>query len=342
MANVLFILKQNDTTYGSYSYSAYPSSGLFQSATLVSNALIAKGIASEVVFAIDNNCIDKLVTLHKPTHVVIEALWVVPSKFTVLTKLHPNVKWTVRLHSEIPFLATEGIAMEWIKGYAQFQNVQVSSNSVTALNDINIVLFKSYAAPNTVLLPNIYTSITNQKRSFAPGTTVNIGCFGALRPLKNQLIQAVAAQQFAEQRNLRLNFHINSTRIEGGDNVLKNLIALFAGSPHQLVTHPWTDHTAFLKTLTAMDIGMQVSFSETFNIVAADMVATGLPIVVSPEVFWTSSLIQADPTSTTDIVTKLNRAVNPMLNGFIKNLNARGLNFTSKSGLNSWLKWLNS
>jgi hypothetical protein len=340
MAKVLFILKENDAAYGSYSYSAYPSSGLFQSATLVSNALIYKGIASEVVFAIDNNCIDKLVTLHKPTHVVIEALWVVPSKFSILTKLHPNVKWTVRLHSEIPFLATEGIAMDWIKGYAEFQNVQVSSNSTTALQDINIVLFKAYREPNTVLLPNVYTPVKGSGRGFAPGTTVNIACFGALRPLKNQLIQAVAAQEFAEQRNLRLNFHINSTRIEGGDNVLKNLIALFKGSPHQLIQHPWTNHETFLKTLTTMDIGMQVSFSETFNIVAADMVATGLPIVVSPEVFWTSSLIQASPTSTTDIVAKLNRAVSPLMGGFIRNLNAILLNYVSSKGLNSWLTWL--
>jgi len=33
-----------------------------------------------------------------------------------------------------------------------------------------------------------------------------------------------------------------------------------------------------------MDICMQVSFSETFNIVAADCIASGVPVIVSSEI----------------------------------------------------------
>ena len=57
--------------------------------------------------------------------------WLV-SKFEVLQKLHPNVKWIVRLHSEIPFIANEGIAMDWIYEYQKYDNVFVSLNSKTA------------------------------------------------------------------------------------------------------------------------------------------------------------------------------------------------------------------
>jgi hypothetical protein len=77
--------------------------------------LVANGVDSTIIEVIDNNGIDREVTKYKPTHVIIEALWVIPSKFEILTKLHPNVKWIIRLHSEIPFLANEGIAMEWMK-----------------------------------------------------------------------------------------------------------------------------------------------------------------------------------------------------------------------------------
>ena len=82
---------------------------------------------------------------------IIEALWVVPSKFEVLQKLHPNVKWIIRLHSEVPFLANEGIAMEWIFDYMKYDNVIISVNSKRMEREMNIIL------PKPVLyLPNYY------------------------------------------------------------------------------------------------------------------------------------------------------------------------------------------
>jgi hypothetical protein len=39
---------------------------------------------SNIVVVLDNNEIDKYVTKYKPTHVIIEALWVVPTKFHIL------------------------------------------------------------------------------------------------------------------------------------------------------------------------------------------------------------------------------------------------------------------
>ncbi len=125
---ILFICKKRKT-YGSGPYTHIVSSGLLNSAKFVNDMLVKNGVNSTIVEVIDNNCINKEVTLHKPTHVIIEALWVVPSKFEVLTKLHPNVKWIIRLHSEIPFIANEGIAMEWVFECMKYKNVIVSVNS---------------------------------------------------------------------------------------------------------------------------------------------------------------------------------------------------------------------
>ena len=96
---VLFILKKRKSSHANYSV---VSSGLLNSATFVSSMLNKNGIESHLVEVIDNNCIDREVTKYRPTHVIIEALWVVPSKFEVLTRLHPNVQWIIRLHSGIP------------------------------------------------------------------------------------------------------------------------------------------------------------------------------------------------------------------------------------------------
>ena len=54
-----------------------------------------------------------------------------------------------------------------------------------------------------------------------------------------------------------------------------------------------------------MDIGLQVSFSETFNIVGADLISQGVPLVGSVEIPWAVSGFCADPTSSADICEKL-------------------------------------
>ena len=88
---VLFICKKKKSS-GPGPYTQVISSGLLNSATFVNNMLVANGIESKIVEVQDNNDIDREVHSYKPTHVIIEALWVVPSKFEVLTKLHPDVE----------------------------------------------------------------------------------------------------------------------------------------------------------------------------------------------------------------------------------------------------------
>jgi len=209
----LFILKYRHQSGGSKTLLKH--SGLFNSAMFVHEMLLANGYDSRLVQVIDNNEIDRQVTLNKPDVVIIEALWVVPEKFEVLRKLHPNVKWIIRLHSELPFLSNEGIAMDWINRYVVQPNVFVSANSERAQRDLSKYLA---AHANTelkdklVYLPNYYPTSKNAVGSklFVNGDTINVGCFGAIRPMKNHLLQAAAAVQYAEKHGLRCNFHITA------------------------------------------------------------------------------------------------------------------------------------
>ena len=135
---------------------------------------------------------------------------------------------------------------------------------------------------------------------------LDIGCFGAIRPMKNIYQQAMAAIEFAEMMNKQLRFHINSSRTEqNGNNVLKNLQALFEFSPHELVEHGWYNHYQFLQEASKMDICMQVSLSESFNIVTADIVSVDRPIVVSTDIEWMPWILKTIPTSHESIVRKL-------------------------------------
>ncbi len=304
---VLFICKKKKSS-GPGPYTQVISSGLLNSATFVNNMLVANGIESKIVEVQDNNDIDREVHSYKPTHVIIEALWVVPSKFEVLTKLHPDVKWIIRLHSEVPFLANEGIAMEWIFGYMKYPSIIVSVNSRRIEKELNTVL------PKPVLyLPNFYPVDFKIKFNWTAseqGNVINIGCFGAVRPMKNHLLQAMVAIDFANSIGRKLNFHINATRIENnGDPVLKNIRNLFANqTEHILVEHAWLSHDDFVKLIASMDVLMQVSMSETFNIVTADAVNSNVPVIVSDEIKWVSSLYKVEPTNAIMMKKKLRLA----------------------------------
>jgi glycosyltransferase involved in cell wall biosynthesis len=309
---VLFVCKRRQG-YSGQGYSdwghGHISSGLTISAMLVSDMLNTIGVASKVVQVVDNNDIDREVHRFKPSHVIIEALWVVPTKFYVLHRLHPHVKWIVRIHSEIPFLAHEGIAMEWLFKYRDMGFIEIGTNSERMRKTL-----KGLLRTDISFFPNYYPvniSHKEYKKKMHDREIINIGCFGAIRPLKNQLIQAVAAIKYADNHDKFLRFHINVNRIEGrGEGILKNIRYLFYNVRHELVEHPWMDRGEFIKAIKKVDLGMNVSYTETYSVIAADIVAHNVPVVVSSEIGWVSALSQADPNSLDDIVSKIGTAFN--------------------------------
>lgn len=285
------------------------------------------GVKAKVVEVDDNNCIDREVRRFDPTHVIIEALWVVPAKFTVLQKLYPKVKWVVRIHSEIPFLANEGMATEWLSDYVRYKNVYISFNSKRTNNEMREYIcskFGPFLADKVIYLPNYYNLKDVEQNRHKPvydtgcpcknpdcilknewpnKDVLHIGCFGAIRPMKNHLLQAVSAMRLGEMLGKKVCFHINTKRVEGrGEPVLKNLRNLFKGTQHELVEHGWMERVNFLAVVSRMHLGMQVSFSETFNIVAADMISQDIPMVVSNEIEFVAPFFKTSKTSSVSMV----------------------------------------
>lgn len=299
---ILFILKHR-TNYGfptGYSLS----SGLLNSATYVKDMLQRHHFETSLVQVEDSNSIDREVHKFKPDVVFIEALWVPPTKFKELQRLHPRVKWVVRIHSNVPFLGNEGMAFRWIKEYQDYKNVIVAFNSFEAFKNFH------WHWDNTktlAYLPNYYPTNMHQHTHRSKDGVLDVGCFGAIRQLKNQLNQAMAAIFYCQEKGLTLRFHINAGRIDNEQDapILKNLRSLFAGFDKRqftLVEHDWLNKSEFLDLVKTMDLGLQVSFSETFNIVTADFVSHMVPIVVSQEIGWMPNSTHAMPTSIDNII----------------------------------------
>lgn len=303
---ILFVCHKN-TIYGVSSYHRR-SSGLYNSTNFIVKGLRSLGVHAEIIEVRDNNCIDREVHCFKPDVCVIEALWVVPEKFAVLKRLHPKVKWFIHMHSGVPFLAQEGMACGWLIDSAK-QGVGIIANSPDSFN----AFAKIVPADQLTYLPNVYLHRQRHARKHAHKKTIDVGCFGAVRPLKNHLSQAFAALQFARDIGKQLRFHVNATRTEaGGAPIVKNLRELFERlHDAELVEHHWHEPEDFVDLLHAhIDIGMQVSLSETFNVVSADCIAAGIPCIVSDEVPWASALIRAKDDDILDMTRILHRAWN--------------------------------
>ena len=332
MKKPLFILKKRNI-YSDGNYSTV-NSGLYNSATFVNDMLVRNGVDSTLVQVVDNNEIDKYCTIYKPDVVIIEAIWVVPSKFEVLQKLHPKVTWIIRLHSELPFLANEGIAIEWLKEYVKYDNVLIGSNSKYLIEALEPLL-----KTTMVYMPNYY-KVTNKEicKKTLDNKIVNIGIFGAIRPMKNTLTQAIAAINYADMEDKKLILHVNTARIEQkGDNVLKNLRALFTDSKHELVEHGWLAHKDFVKLVGTMDMCLQISLTETYNIVAADAINQDVPVVTSDEIpfvnYFSNVSSNKDVVNIVDMI-KFNFFFKNILTKFNKFL----LRLDSKKSKKVWLK----
>ena len=124
----------------------------------------------------------------------------------------------------------------------------------------------------------------------------------------------------------------------GSNSILKNLRLLFENmETHVLIEHEWYPHEQFISMLKSMDIGMQVSFSETFNIVGADMCHVGLPIITSKEVLWSPSFVHADPTETKDILVNMKKVWRFRKTTIPSRLCQYYLNTYSRTSLKQWL-----
>jgi len=188
MSKVLFILKRRPDFDAKEHTHVGLSTGLYNSAKFMNDMLIEHNIESHLEVVEDYNRIDKFVTLHRPTQCIIEAIWVIPEKFAVLQRLHPKVTWIIRVHSETPFLAGEGMAFDWLADYSGCRNIVLAINAPRMMEDIKIYLKhrNSWTDEQTnekvIYLPNYYPQTYTSKVLDTAKDTIDISCFGAIRP----------------------------------------------------------------------------------------------------------------------------------------------------------------
>lgn len=288
---VLFIIKKFQS-YGDYNHGH---NSLKTATTFIVDMLKREGHKARLVEAVDENSIQAFIAELDPTTVILEAIWVTPRKMEWLKKQFPNVRFVVRVNSEVPFLAQEGCGVEFLSAFMML-GVDIAFNSSYAQDDFKIL-------GDSIFLPNYYPMQRLRFDRPPHPNHVNVGCFGALRILKNQTEQAFAAARWAKHLGKHLHFHMNDAPDSIEVNAIKKSIkAVIDNTDGRLVLHPWLPHDEFLELVESMDICLQVSISESFNICASDAISLGVPLVGSDAIRWLPARSKARFDSSQSIV----------------------------------------
>jgi hypothetical protein len=222
------------------------------------------------------------------THVLIEAPWIAAKETADLMRQFPDVHFIVRSHSQVGFLQVEPGAIRILQDLGRLQEMEL--NFTLAANSLKFSSFcRTVWKSRCEYLPNLYDLERPLSRPSHPhgDRLLRISSFGALRLLKNHTSAAATAMLIAEADNRDLEFYVSVNREEHGQTVLNALREIFRGnSTCKLVESPWSSWPEFRRLIGTMDLCIQLSASETFNLSTADAVSEGVPVVVSSAIEW--------------------------------------------------------
>lgn len=293
---------------------------------------IKKSLKGVVRIEVDN--VDHIaygIQKFKPKIVLVQSIWMSEEQMNDLRRRYPKTRFYTHIHSSPAFFAVEGYGFQRIME-AHRAGFGIVTNS-KGLHEI---------IKGSVLLPNLYAS-DMWDRLPKDNSTLDIACLGSLRPFKNQVIQAAAAIKYAESKGKKLRFYVNMGRNEGGAEIKMSLMGLFSlykEGGHQLISVPWKTHEEVIQFLRTMDLGMQVSMTESFNLVAADYVAAGIPLIVSEQIDWVYWSCRAHLDDTASIVSTIERVLEH--GDGLANLNRRLLGVHNEGARKAWEAFIDS
>lgn len=270
------------------------------------------------------------------THAVIEGIWVNLLSMEYIMHRLPNIQFVVRCHSQVGFIQVEAGAVDIMRDLLHLQeqtlNFTFAANSAVFCQYIEA----TYHA-KCLYLPNLYdfdrVATKNVVQPFS-GKTIRMASFGALRLLKNHSTAAAAAQLVARSRNCDLEFYLNVNRIEHGRGILDCIRNMYKNLRWaKLIEVPWEDWPTFRRTVAHMDLCLQISFTETFNITTADATAELVPSVVSDCIEWLPDSWKASSDNANDVA--------KVANNLLWNVNApqEGLAYLQKYVRQSVDRW---
>jgi hypothetical protein len=166
---------------------------------------------------------------------------------------------------------------------------------------------------------------------------LRIGCFGAVRVLKNHMTAAAAALEIHSRLGVDTEFWMSFGRSEGSGGVVEALKQLTANvRGFTLRNNTWETWPQFHATVRSMNLLLQPSFTESYNMVSADGVAEGVPSVTSDAIEWVPDNWKANSDNALDIA---NKGIALLYDPVAAGEGWAALEAHNQQGVSAWLRW---
>ena len=277
------------------------------------------------------------------THVIVSAPWVRTQMFQYLCATFPTIQFAMNCHSNVGFLQAdsngirlirEGLALE-----AGVHNFSVAGNS----ERFSRFIYNAYGSP-CKYLPNMYSldGTSEPHRPSWPSTkgVLRIGAFGATRSQKNFITACGAALEISRDLKAQTEIWINSQRDDGPETkrILRAAHMMLDGLPNISLRYaPWAAWPNFRRTVENMHLLLQISYTERFNMVTCDGIATGVPSVISDAITWAPESWQAKADDVFDIAQV---GIGLIHNPRAARAGLQALNVHNRDGMHAWYRFL--
>lgn len=278
------------------------------------------------------------------SHVVVSAPWISTTDWQRLIAKYPHIDFAVISHSNVAFLHADPQGTRLLR---EAMGLQLAWHNFTvAANSLKFACwaFRAYGTEFTYL-PNLYNLEHTRSRNLRgrpaySGGILRIGCFGAMRVLKNHMTAAAAALEIHNRLGVDTEFWINGGRNEGIGisgilNAMDQMTQGIKGFTMKVTN--WESWPQFHATVRNMNLLLQPSFTESYNMCSADGVAEGVPSVTSEAIEWVPESWKANSDDALDIA---NHGIALLSDPAAPGEGWNALERQNQVGISSWLRWL--
>lgn len=238
---------------------------------------------------------------HKPQMVIISATCVPLPLMRKLAERHRQTIWVQRIHSNSAFLFQESCAfdhcMETLRLARDHRNLRY------AVVDLAEAQRWTLAGAEVACIPNVWSVPidTAPRTGPDPRATVRLSAEFALRLLKAPASHLLAAAILNRRRPAQLHLQMHRCDCEMYPRNLKAMAELIGLT---LVEEPYRTNDAFVAWLAdTIHVGLQLSLTESFNYVALEHFAHGIPCVCGRAIGF--SPWRCDPEDAEDAVRQI-------------------------------------
>jgi len=256
------------------------SSSMSVNARHTAAALAGLGLSCRVMGLDEVTPWDRTLGELHPRLVITNILAVQVSVLDSLAGETPDVEWVVRCHSNLPAMFT---APELVRRFRSVVDLAESMKNVrlAMVDPAEAMRLRSAGIP-AITLPNVFTGELAKFSRDEPisQSAMHLSAMFAPRVLKNPAAHVLAAAAVARQ-DVPLVLHIS----DQGGNMPEQMRMLAGACGLSIMAHPAMAHHEFTAWLAArIDVGLQLSYTDSYNWTAMEHLALGIPCVTSTAV----------------------------------------------------------